>query len=60
MRSARHNVTIGGFYGAPLRLPLSWLVQNAYEPDGDNIVLSESALQVMPADPMKFYLFSYP
>ncbi len=34
------NVTISGFYGAPLRLPLSRLVQNAYEPDGDNIVLS--------------------
>jgi hypothetical protein len=33
------NVTISGFYGAPLRLPLSRLVQNAREPDGDHIVL---------------------
>jgi hypothetical protein len=34
------NVTISGFYGAPLRLPVSRLVQNAREPDGDNILLS--------------------
>ena len=34
------NVTITGFWGAPLRLPLSRLVQNAREPDGDSIVLS--------------------
>jgi len=34
------NVTLTGFWGAPLRLPLSRLVQNAREPDGDSIVLS--------------------
>jgi len=34
------DITITGFWGAPLRLPLSRLVQNAREPDGDSIVLS--------------------
>jgi len=34
------NFILTGFSGAPLRLPLSRLVQNAREPDGDSIVLS--------------------
>jgi len=34
------NVTISGFHGPPLRVPLSRLVQDSYEPDGDSIVLS--------------------
>jgi hypothetical protein len=37
---AATNVALTGFSGAPLRLPLSRLVQNARDPDGDSIVLS--------------------
>jgi hypothetical protein len=34
------NVSLTGFSGAPLRLPLSQLVQNASDPDGDSILFS--------------------
>jgi len=34
------NISLTGFSGAPLRLPLSQLVQNASDPDGDSILFS--------------------
>lgn len=35
-----NNINLSGFSGAPLRLPLSKLVQNAVDPDGDAILFS--------------------
>jgi len=34
------NITLTGFSGTPLRLPLSQLAQNASDPDGDSILFS--------------------
>jgi hypothetical protein len=37
------NITLTGFSGAPVRLPISRLLQNASDPDGDAVLLSSFA-----------------
>ena len=37
------NISLTGFSGAPVRLPISKLLQNASDPDGDSVLLSSFA-----------------